>query len=456
VRAGARRYDHARQVQFLHPEVLVAVQHDGTSARVTPAGPLAGPVDLPGSKSLSNRLLACAALADGESQLRRISVGEDTRRMAAGLRALGVKLQVAETSATATLTGCGGFLPVVEADVDAGAAGTAMRFLTALACLSGGRCRLDGSPRMRERPIGPLVEGLRGLGARIGYEHREGYPPVTVLGGGLSGGEVAFHRPPSSQFISALLMVAPYAARDVLIRIDGPLPSRPYVDMTTWVMRALGVEVLESEGPRFVVPAGQRFRGGRFEVEPDASAATYFWAAAAITGGRTTVPGLSRDSAQGDAGFVDILGRMRCTVVADETGLGVQGPPAGVLRGGTFDLNDMPDAAQTLAVTAMFAAGPTSIRNVANLRIKETDRLAALGAELSKLGASVEVHADGLTITPPAEPRSAEIDTYDDHRMAMSFALAGLRIRGGVVIRDAGCVAKSFPGFFETLARLTG
>jgi 3-phosphoshikimate 1-carboxyvinyltransferase len=428
---------------------MEAARHE---IRITPTGPVRGVVHLPGSKSLTNRFLTCAALADGESRLSRMSPGDDTERMVAGLRALDIAIGYDRTAAAANVRGCRGLLPALEAEIDAGAAGTAMRFLTALACLGHGRFRLDGSARMRERPIGALVDGLRGLGAHVGYAEREGFPPLTVLARGLVGGEIAFERPPSSQFVSALLMVAPYAARDVLIRIDGALPSRPYVDMTIVVMRALAVEVLESDGRRFAVLAGQRYQGGAFAIEPDASAATYFWAAAAITGGRVTVAGLSRDSAQGDVRFVDVLEQLGCEVKAETEGLAIQGPPPGTLRGGVFDLNEMPDTVQTLAVTALFAVTPTTIRNVGNLRIKETDRLAALARELTKLGARVEVLDEGLTITPPAKPVSATIDTYDDHRMAMSFALAGLAIDGGVVIRDPGCVSKSFPGFFEVLA----
>lgn len=422
--------------------------------RVTPGGPANGVAELPGSKSLTNRFLACAALADGATQLRRVCTGDDTRRMIAGLRALGVRIAHDERAAAATIDGCRGILPAGEAEIDAGAAGTAMRFLTALCCLGHGRYRLDGTARMRERPLGPLLEGLGCLGARIGCLAREGYPPLEVRAAGLGGGEVHFDRPVSSQFISALLMVAPYATRDVRIGVAGELPSRPYVDMTLGVMEALGVIGLEADGRRFAVPAGQRYQGGSFAIEPDASAASYCWAAAALTGGRVTVPGLSGASAQGDARFVDVLERVGCEVSRAPEGLRVCGPADRRLRGGTFDLNAMPDTVQTLAVTAVFAGEPTTIRNVANLRVKETDRLAALATELRKLGARVDVLDDGLTIAPPDAPQAAEIETYDDHRMALSFALAGLRIAGGVLIRDAGCVSKSFPEYFDVLRRL--
>ncbi len=423
----------------------------GNDVHLYPAGPLRGTASLPGSKSLTNRYLACAALADGVSTLAGVSGGDDAHAMVAGLEQLGIHID--SRADELIVVGCRGTFPADEATLDTGSAGTAMRFLTALACLGLGHYRLDGSPRMRERPIGPLVDALAELGAQIGYAAREGYPPLTIEARGLAGGEVHFTTLPSSQYISALLMVAPYAKRDVFIRIDGDLPSEPYVDMTIDVMRSMGVEPVAEAGRRFVIPAWQRYQPGQYAIEPDASAATYFWAAAAITGGRIHTPHLTRASRQGDARFVDVLARMGCEVTEDAAGLTVAAPPDGRLRGITIDLNDMPDTVQTLAVAALFADGPTRIDNVANLRIKETDRLAALGAELTKLGARVELRDDGLTVHPPARVLPAVIDTYDDHRMAMSFALAGL-VADGVVIRDAGCVSKSFPGFFDVLGGL--
>jgi 3-phosphoshikimate 1-carboxyvinyltransferase len=302
---------------------------------------------------------------------------------------------------------------------------------------------------MRERPIGDLVAALQALGARIGYDGRAGYPPLTVLAGSLAGGEVVFEHPPSSQFLSALLMVAPRALRDVLIRIEGELPSRPYMELTLDVLRTMGVETLAAAG-RIIIPALQEYRAGEYAIEPDASAATYFWGAAAVTGGRVCVAGLTRRSRQGDVRFADVLGMMGCTVAERADGLEVAGPATGALDGIEVDLNEMPDTVQTLAAVALFARGPTVIRNVANLRIKETDRIAALANELTRLGARVEAGADGLTIHPPPVLRAAEIETYDDHRMAMSFAVVGLAA-GGIVIRNADVVSKSFPDFFEVL-----
>ncbi len=434
---------------------MSSVEWCGENVRVCGRGPVGGRVQLPGSKSLTNRYLTCAALADGASVLQGASVSDDVLAMASGLDALGISTTIDTDAGEITVRGRNGNLTEGEAEIDIGHAGTAMRFLTALACLGWGQYRLDGSERMRQRPIGPLVDALRTVGARIGYDLNEGCPPLTVMAGGLDGGEVHFREPPSSQYLSALLMVAPYARRDVMIAVEGELPSRPYVDMTIDVMRELGVELVETDGNRFIVPATQRYRSGTFAVEPDASAATYLWAAAAITGGEITVTGLSKNSRQGDVHFVDVLERMGCTSSATDDTLTVRGPAAGGLAGIDVDLNAMPDTAQTLAITALFAAGPTTIRNVANLRVKETDRIAAVATELTRVGARVETTDDAITVHPPAALRSAEISTYDDHRMAMSFSLAGLQ-GTEILIRDATCVSKSFPRFFEVLRGVVG
>lgn len=423
----------------------------GPDIRIHPAPPLAGRIRPPGSKSLTNRALACAALADGASVLRGAAICDDSARMIAGLRALGIACADEPTHARVRIDGCGGQPPAERAELDAGAAGTAMRFLTAIAAVGDGEYRVDGAARMRARPIGALVDGLRALGARIDYAGAAGYPPLLLDACGLLGGALRLDHPPSSQFVSALLMAAPYASADVQIEVGGALPSEPYVEMTLHVMRRFGLEALHV-GQRFIVPAPQRGVGADLEIEPDASAATYFWAAAAITGGTVRVDGLSSGSLQGDAAFVDVLARMGCRVENGADHIRVSGPPAGTLRGTDADLNAMPDTAQTLAVAALFAEGPTTIRNVPNLRIKETDRITALATELGKFGARVDVRADGMTIHPPREPRYAEVDTYDDHRMAMSFALAGLRC--GALIRAAGVVSKSYPGYFDDLARL--
>ncbi len=430
----------------------MVVERTGDCVRIHPAGPIVTTVSPPGSKSLTNRYLTCAALADGRSVLTGASLCDDSRVMLEGLTRLGVRTELTHSGTEIVVFDGRGNLCADDVDIDAGDAGTAMRFLTALSCLGFGRRRLDGSARMRQRPIGGLVDALVGLGAQIGYEGQPGYPPLTVLASGLRGGEIQLPAPPSSQFLSALLMVAPYAMQDVLIRLEGPLVSRPYVDLTMDVMRTMGVEVLEADGGRLVVPAFQRYRAGQYAIEPDASAACYFWAAAAVTGGRVRVEGLTRRSRQGDVRFVDLLARMGCRTDESESSLEVAGPVDGRLTGISVELNEMPDTVQTLAAVALFAESPTRIRNVANLRLKETDRIAALAAELTRLGAKVQITADGLDITPPKRILPAEIRTYGDHRMAMSFSIVGLATEG-IAIRDPDCVSKSFPGFFEVLDR---
>ena len=418
-----------------------------------PERPLDRTVCLPGSKSLTNRALIVAALGHGNCHIADLLLAEDTRHMIAAVNELGVPVRVDEVRRCATLSGCGGQWPAGQASVFCGNAGTVIRFLTAACCCGVGEFRLDGVPRMRERPIGDLVDALRDLGTHIDYDQRKGYCPLTIRANGLRGGRVAFKMPPSSQFLSALLMAAPLAMRDVMIAVRGDLPSKPYVAMTLKVMADFGVQVVEDAMQRFIVPCRQTYRADRFDIEPDATAASYFFGAAALAGGRVTVDGLGSESCQGDVGFAGVLETMGCTVEQGPRQTTVRGPRDGRLRGIEVDLNDMPDVAPTLAVLAAFADGPTRIRNVANLRIKETDRLHALATELGKIGVQTEIHDDGLSITPPSSPKAAAIDTYEDHRMAMSFALAGLRLKG-MVIRDADCVSKTFPEFFELWGEL--
>ncbi|MDX2200322.1 MAG: 3-phosphoshikimate 1-carboxyvinyltransferase [Phycisphaerae bacterium] len=417
---------------------------------IKPVNRLRAVVRPPGSKSLTNRYLTCAALADGVSRLQNAAPADDVARMAAVLTGVGIENTREFRTNTLTVRGAAGQIPATEAALDIHHAGTAMRFATALLSTGHGEYRLDGSERMRQRPIGQLVDVLRQLGARIEYTDNENCPPLIIHAAGLAGGTAHMARTPSSQFVSALLMVAPYAGQDVMLELDEPPPSRPYVDMTIEVMRSMGVEVVEDQGTRFIVAASQRYRGGNYEIEPDASGATYFWAAAAATGGRVRVSGLSRSSRQGDAAFVDVLEAMGCQVVSGRDFIEVAGPDDRSLRGVNVDLNAMPDTVQTLAVLALFASDKTEIRNVANLRLKETDRLNALASELARLGARVDVHRDGLTIFPPEELNPAEIETYDDHRMAMSFSIAALMTKG-VVIKNGACVDKSFPGYFDVL-----
>jgi 3-phosphoshikimate 1-carboxyvinyltransferase len=421
------------------------------SLEITPIdGPIRARVRPPGSKSITNRALVCAALADGYSKLAGALDSEDTRVMIDGLRSLGVGIEAMDGGKTLIVEGAGGVVPALEANLFCANSGTTIRFLTALATLGHGAYRLDGVERMRERPIGDLLDALNQLGADVRSENDNGCPPVIVHANGLSGGTAAVRGEISSQFLSALLMAAPAARSPVELNIQGQLVSQPYVNMTAGVMRAFGAEVdVSDDFARFEIRAPQAYTACRYVVEPDASAASYFWAAAAITGGQVTVAGLSADSLQGDVAFVTCIEQMGCEVRRDQGSTTVVGRP---LRGIDVDMNAISDTAQTLAVVALFADGPTRIRGVAHIRHKETDRIAALAAELRKLGADVTEHEDGLTIEP-AELRPAAIDTYNDHRMAMSFALAGLMI-AGVRINDPRCVEKTYPRFFEDLDAL--
>jgi len=417
---------------------------------IAPRGPLEARVRVPGSKSVTNRALVAAALADGPSTLTGGLESDDTRVMVACLRALGVTLDVGGESWR--VEGCGGRLRAPEAPLFTGNSGTTARFLTAAATLADGPVVVDGGPRMRERPIDDLTRALGELGAACRIEGARGCPPVRVAGGGLPGGDAAIDARRSSQYVSAVLLAAPYASRDVTLRFEGgELVSRPYVDLTLDVMRAFGADAGWRGDDALRVRAGARYRGRGYPVEADASSAAYPFCAAAIAGGRVRVDGISPATRQPDIGVLDLLERMGCRVVRGDDWAEVHGPEDR-LRGIDVDMNVLPDAVLAVAVVALFAEGPTRIRNVANLRIKETDRLAALETELRKLGADARAGRDSLTIAPrPLRP--AEIDTYDDHRMAMAFALAGLR-QPGVAIRDPGCVSKTWPGYFAMLGAL--
>jgi 3-phosphoshikimate 1-carboxyvinyltransferase len=424
------------------------------SSRPLPITPVVRPVRgwirPPGSKSLTNRALIVAALAEGPSRLTGVLDSQDTRVMVESLRRLGLSLEQDLDARTLAISGCGGRPPASSAELFLENSGTSIRFLTALCALGTGCYRLDGNARMRERPIRDLVEGLRGLGVDIRCETDSGCPPVIVEAKGLAGGETTVAGNVSSQFLSGLLMAAPGAERAVTIRVTGSLVSEPYVDMTLAVMRAFGVSAKRHSegGTRFVVPHGQ-YRGTDYDIEPDASAASYFFALAAITQGEVTVDGLSRDALQGDVKFVEALERMGCLVRYDATSITVTGRP---LRGIEIDMHHISDTAQTLACVAPFAEGPTRIVNVANMRVKETDRIAAVTTELRKTGQRVEEFKDGFEIHPaPIQP--ALIDTYDDHRMAMSFALLGLRAEG-IRIKHPECTAKTYPNYFEDLDAL--
>jgi 3-phosphoshikimate 1-carboxyvinyltransferase len=412
-------------------------------------------VRVPGSKSITNRALVLAALCGkgAPCTVKNCLRSEDTEVMLTALQALGFDVQVEwEGSQARVGSGLGqNRIPATAADLFVANSGTTMRFLTALVCLGHGRYRLDGVPRMRERPVGDLLAALRQLGARATGAGDSGCPPVCIESDGLAGGHVRIRGDVSSQFLSGLLMAAPFARADVDVEVEGALVSRPYVEMTLRMMDDWGLTVLRKwPEPRFHVPGRQKPAGGVvYRVEPDASAASYFFAAAALTGGRVGVRGLPANSLQGDVRFVEVLEQMGCTAECAPGEWAVQGAR---LRGIDVDMNDISDTVMTLAAVACFADGPTTIRNVGHIRHKETDRLAALAAELRRLGAGVEEFADGLTITP-RPLHGAAVETYNDHRMAMSMALIGLRVPG-VVIKNPGCVAKTYPHFFTDLERL--
>ncbi len=417
---------------------------------ITPvSGPVSGSIRPPGSKSITNRALACAALADGKSRLFGALHSEDTVVMTEALRSLGIDVDVDTQVATIAVDGCGGNLFSTKADLYVANSGTTVRFLTALVAIGHGTFRLDGTARMRERPIADLVDALQALGVDVQCEQDTNCPPVVIRAAGLTGGAVRIRGDISSQYLSGLLMAAPYARQDTHIEIEGDLVSVPYVDMTLAVMRQFGAHVTTNDGRTYTIPSQQTYSAQDYTIEPDASAASYFWAAAAITGGTVTVEGLSRTSLQGDVAFCECLAAMGCDVQYNNDSITVTGNP---LRGIDTNMCDISDTVQTLSAVAMFAESPTTITGVDHIRHKETDRIGNLAIELRKLGAGVEELADGLRVTP--QPRQgASIATYNDHRMAMSLSLVGLKTPG-VIIEDPGCTEKTYPHFFKDLRRL--
>jgi 3-phosphoshikimate 1-carboxyvinyltransferase len=418
--------------------------------------PLNGPATadglrVPGSKSITNRALLLAALADGESELHHALFSDDTVYMARALRRLGVAVEEDQKAERFRVAGTGGRLRTSSATLYGGNAGTAVRFLVALACLGEGRIVIDGSERMRQRPITDLVDALRQLGAQI--DCPSGCPPVTVEAHGLDGGAASVSGSRSSQYLSALLMVAPYAREDIEVRLSDDLVAKPYVDMTLTLMKQFGVDVAREGYTRFRIAHGQRYRAqSSYDVEADASSAHYFLAAAALTRGRVRVEGVGTDSLQGDARFARILERMGARVTWTAKDVTVEGTSG--LAGIDADMGDLSDTALTVAAIAPFAGSAVRVRNVAHLRLQESDRIAAVACELRKLGATVREHDDGWEIEPSLL-HGGEVETYDDHRIAMAFSLIGLRVPG-IVILDPGCVGKTFPRFFETLERLRG
>ena len=410
--------------------------------------PVSGTIRPPGSKSLTNRALVVAALAEGTSHLTGVLDSRDTQVMIDSLRRLGIAVEHSPADCSIVVSGCSGRPPVAVADLWLENSGTSIRFLTAPCALGRGTFRLDGNARMRERPIGDLLESLRQFGISVAAELGTDCPPVVLTSDGLRGGTTTVNADVSSQFLSAILMAAPCAASPVEIRLAGEMVSEPYVEMTWKVMSQFGVNVDRDEPGRYLIRP-QSYRGRSYDIEPDASAASYFFAAAAVTGGEITVEGLTANALQGDVFFVNALERMGCEVTWNAESITLRGRE---LHGIDIDMNAISDTAQTLACVAPFATGPTRIRNVAHMRHKETDRVAAVVTELQRLGLSVEEHPDGMTIHPgPLQPGT--VATYDDHRMAMSFALLGLRVPG-IVIADPGCTSKTYPHYFDDLDRL--
>jgi 3-phosphoshikimate 1-carboxyvinyltransferase len=409
-------------------------------------------IRVPGSKSITNRALIMGALSDPIQgcEINGALCSEDTEIMITALRELGFSVRTDwEKSSIHVKRGSHeSAIPAEKADLFVGNSGTSMRFLTALVSLGHGVYRLDGVARMRERPMSDLLRALRQLGIESCSERGDGYPPIVVYGGGLKGGKVSISGEVSSQFLSGLLMATPLASQETWIHVEDGLVSRPYVDMTVAMMRDFGVRVDQQESD-FFVPGNQWYQLRDFDVEPDATAAGYFWAAAGITAGRITIPGLTASSIQGDLRFANALQEMGCFLLRGDRGTIVKGWP---LHGVDVDMNDISDCVMTLAAVSCFAKGPTTIRNVAHIRHKETDRLTALASELRKVGAEVDEFQDGLKITP-RPLHGAEIETYNDHRMAMSMALIGLKVPG-IVIRNPGCVAKTYPRFFDDLELL--
>jgi 3-phosphoshikimate 1-carboxyvinyltransferase len=412
-----------------------------------------GTVRLPGSKSISNRVLLLAALAKGTTVVRALLDSDDTRVMLDALRALGVGVARVSDSDDYEIAGVGGAFPVKHAELFLGNAGTAFRSLTAACALSGGEYVLKGVARMHERPIGDLVDALRLLGARIEYLGQQGFPPLHIHPATLAGDTTEVRGNVSSQFLTGLMMALPLRQRSTTIEVLGELISKPYIGITLAMLRRFGVEIARDGWQRFGVPATARYQSpGEIWVEGDASSASYFLAAGAIGGGPVRVEGVGRDSVQGDVRFADALAQMGARIEMGPNWIEARAPKGGRLKAIDLDCNAIPDAAMTLAVAALFANGMTTLRNIASWRVKETDRIAAMATELRKVGATVEEGGDFIRISPPEKLiPNAVIDTYDDHRMAMCLSLVSL---GGVPVRinEPGCVAKTFPDYFRVFA----
>ena len=418
-----------------------------------PIAKINGKINLPGSKSLSNRALLLAALAEGTTKITNLLESDDTRHMLNALKQLGIRYTLSNDKTACTVIGNGGAIHCdTPQELFLGNAGTAMRPLCAALCLGQGTYALTGEARMKERPIGHLVDALRQAGATIGYLGNDGYPPLKIEANGLEGGDVSIDGAISSQFLTALLMASPMAKNDMHITIIGELVSKPYIDITLDIMKDFGVVVVNDNYKTFSIKSGQTYRAvEKFMVEGDASSASYFLAAAAIKGGTVTVTGIGKNSIQGDVQFVDVLEKMGAKVEWGDTYVSVT---RNTLHAIDMDFNHIPDAAMTIATTALFVEGTTTLRNIYNWRVKETDRLYAMATELRKVGAEVEEGEDYLKITPPKQLKHAAIDTYDDHRMAMCFSLLALD-DVSVTINEPECVSKTFLTYFDVLESIS-
>lgn len=422
------------------------------SLTLQPIAHIEGVINLPGSKSVSNRALLLAALAKGKTRLTNLLDSDDIRHMLNALKALGVQYQLSNNNTVCDIEGLGGeFKTNSPLELFLGNAGTAMRPLAAALNLGQHDIILTGEPRMKERPIGHLVDALRQGGAKIDYLEQTDYPPIRLRGGFL-GGNVEVDGSVSSQFLTALLMMAPLAEQDTIITIKGELVSKPYIDITLALINTFGGKIENQDYQRFVIKGGQQYQSPeKYLVEGDASSASYFLAAAAIKGGTVRVTGIGKNSLQGDIHFASVLEKMGAKVRWGEDYIECE---RGMLKGIDMDMNTIPDAAMTIATTALFAEGETVIRNIYNWRVKETDRLAAMAAELQKVGAIVEEGHDYLKVTPPKQLTTANIETYNDHRIAMCFSLVALSDTP-ITILDPGCTAKTFPDYFEKLETLS-
>ena len=414
---------------------------------ITPTTHLKDEVTVPGSKSYTHRMLIAAALSDGRCELTGTLESEDTRLTRQGLVQMGVNIE--EKSDSIIVHGTNGHLVHGSGPIYLGNSGTSMRLLTGVAALGKGNCRLTGTERMHHRPIADLLDALQLLGVDARSENDDGCPPVIIKGGTIVNNHTQIKCNISSQYLSSLLLTAPKTAKGMTIEVVSELVSKPYVDMTLDIMARMGIDVTHDNCKTFNIPGNQIYQSGAYQVEPDCSQAGYFWAMAAVTQNRIKVKGITQNTRQGDVRFADVLKQMGCAVDYASDGIAVTGKP---LAGITVDMSDMPDIVPTLAVVAAFAEGTTVIRNVAHLKAKESDRLSATGAELNRIGIEARVEEDGLVIKGGV-PHGGQIKTYDDHRIAMCFSIAGLRVPG-IVIEDEQCVGKSFPTYWKVLEDL--